>query len=147
MNPYQSPEHPSEAVPPHDTPFSGDPEEHPLYDMIHRMVIWGEDKAEVHKRMEVNGVTGLAADSLYQHAWNDRIRSIRKEQSGKLFLGIGLTVAAVGTFCFCWFVLHFIPRILLYVCIVALAIGSWKLIDGLAGYLMAENKKGPLHDE
>lgn len=132
MNPAQTPE---------------SPEDHPLYDMIHRMVIWGEEKDQVFHRMEVNGVTGTAAEYLYQHARNDRIRAIRKEQSGKLFLGICLIVAAVSTFCFCWLVLYFIPRLLLCACIVALGVGSWKLIDGLAGYLMAGNKKGPLHDE
>ncbi|RYD75555.1 MAG: hypothetical protein EOP84_18110 [Verrucomicrobiaceae bacterium] len=94
----------------------------------------------------MSGITGFTTDRLYQHAWDDRVRTIRKEQSGKLFLGNGLIVAAVGTFCFCWLVLYFIPKILFYACVIALAVGSWKLIDGLAGYLMAVNKKGPLHD-
>ena len=123
------------------------PEEHPFYDLIHRMVMWGESKEDVLKRLETNGVVGEEAVQLYQHAYQDRIRSIRTEQAKKAAIGGGAIAAAVAAFCVCWFGLGFIPRLLLYACFAAGGLGLWKLINGLAGCLMAHHKTGDVNED
>lgn len=147
MNPYEPPAQQAATGAAHEFPPSTDLTDHPLYEVVHRMVIWGEKREEVYHRMEVNGLTGEVSDLLYQTAWADRIRTIRSEYSRKLLIGIGLVVAAVITFSVCWFGLRFVPKILLYGCFIALGAGAWKFIDGTSGYLMAANKKGPAFDD
>ncbi|MGC4016218.1 MAG: hypothetical protein QM755_17105 [Luteolibacter sp.] len=143
MDPYTAPDAPlddpakAEAIP------DAGVEEHHLYAMVLKMVLWGEKKEDVYHRLDVNGVTGPAADLLYNHARADRIATIRDAYRKKVFIGIGLILAATVTFCAFWWGLGFIPRRrLLYGCFAALGIGLWKFIDGLAGYLMAGTKEG-----
>ncbi len=146
MNPYQPPNQQPSGDAGSDFLTSTGSADHPLYALVLKMVIWGEEREEIYGRMRVNGITAEAADRLYQRAWEDRIRVIRGECSRKLLTGIGLVLAAVITFMVCWFGLRFIPKILLYGCIVAFVVGAWKLIDGTSGFLMAASKKGPVDD-
>ena len=111
------------------------------------MVLWGEERDEVYRRLELNGVSGEVAHCLYEHARADRIRTIRSDYTRKFLIGVGLILAAATAFSICWYGLGFIPRILLYGCFAALGIGSWKSIDGLSGYLMAQSKTGSVTDE
>jgi hypothetical protein len=146
MNPYTSPNEPSDVEEGDVHDSHSDPDDHPHYNLVLRMVLWGETREEVCHRLAVNGVTGLVADRLYEHARADRIRTIRGDYSRKLLIGMGLILSAVVIFSVCWFGLGFIPRILLYACFAALGIGSWKAIDGLSGYLMAPSKTGSVAD-
>jgi hypothetical protein len=122
------------------------PEDHPLYNFVWKMVIWDEERDEIYRRLEINEITGSCADQLYEHARQDRIRILRKECSRKLFLGIGLIVLVTFIFSVCWIGLGFIPRQLLFLCFAVLAIGLYKFINGLAGYMMAPSKNGSLAD-
>ncbi len=116
--------------------------EHRSYNLVLKMVLWGESREDVYRRLTVNNVPEEIADRLYEHARADRIRTIRSDCFQDLLLGSGLIVASVATFCGCWFGLGFIPKILLYGCFAALGIGSWKFIDGFISYLMAPSKTG-----
>ena len=111
------------------------------------MVLWGDNREEVYRYMEVNGVTDDTADCLYKTATAERIRTIRSDDTRKALVGLGLIFAAIIIFSLCWFGLGFIPKILLYACFAALGIGSWKSIDGTAGYLMATSKQGSVVDD
>lgn len=123
------------------------PEEHPFYDLILRMVMWGERKEDVLNRLKTNGIVGDEAMHLYQHAYQERIRFIRTEQAKKAAIGGGTIAAAVAAFCVCWFGLGLIPRLLLYACFAAVGVGLWKLINGLAGCLMAHHKMGDVNED
>jgi hypothetical protein len=147
MNPYTSPSEQSvvEDGIGHDAHLS--PDEHPHYNLVLRMVLYGESRDEVFRRLAVNGVAEAVAGQLYDQARADRIRTIRSDYSLKLLVGVGLIAGALVIFCVCWFGLGFIPRILLYACFTALGIGSWKAIDGLSGYLMAPSKTGSVAED
>jgi hypothetical protein len=122
-------------------------DEHPHYDLVLRMVLWGDSRDDVFQRLAVNGVAEAVAGQLYEQARADRIRTIRIDYSRKLMVGVGFIVGALVIFSVCWFGLGFIPRILLYACFAAIGIGSWKAIDGLSGYLMAPSKTGSIADD
>jgi hypothetical protein len=147
MNPYTSPNEQSDVRDVGDHESHLEPDDHPHYDLVLKMVLWGESRDDVYRRLAVNGVTGEFADRLYEHARADRIRTIRGDYSRKLLIGLGLILAAVVIFCACWFGLGFIPRILLYACFAALGIGAWKAIDGFLGYIMAPSKTGSVADD
>ena len=147
MNPYAPPDRDSDVADGHNHESPLKPVDHPLYDLVLRMVLWGEERDEVYRRLEVNGVYGEVADRLYEQARADRIRTIRSDYTRKLLIGVVLILAAATAFSVCWYGLGFIPRILLYGSFAALGIGSWKFIDGLSGYLMAPNKTGSVSDE
>jgi len=120
---------------------------HRLYDMVLKMVLWGEKKEDVYHRLEVNSVTGTTADLLYAHAWGERIATIRAAYRHKVLIGAGLIVGGLAVFSACWFGLHFIPRVLMMICFGAVGIGAWKTIDGLAGYVMAGKRQGSVTEE
>ena len=56
MDSYRTPEASEELI--------GDPAEHRHYGLVLKMVLWGEERALIYRRMEVNGITGPAADRL-----------------------------------------------------------------------------------
>lgn len=147
MNPYTSPSNQSDLEDGigHDSHLG--PEEHPHYNLVLRMVLWGESRDEVLRRLAVNGVAEADACQLYEQARADRIRTIRSDYRRKLLVGLGLMAGTLMMFCVCWFGLGFIPKILLYACFAAFGIGSWKAIDGLSGYLMAPSKTGSVADD
>jgi len=147
MNPYTSPNEMSAVENGKDDDSPLNPDEHPHYDFVLRMVLWGESREKVFQRLSVNGVSETDADQLYKQARKDRIRTIRSDYSRKIMAGAGLIVAAVATFAACRFGLGFIPQILLYACVAALGVGAWKMIDGLSGYFMAPGKTGSVADD
>jgi len=147
MNPYTSPNEQSDMEAKDNPESHLNPDGHPYYDLVLKLVLWGESRDDVYQRLAVNGITGGIADRLYAQARTDRIQTIRGDYSRKFLMGVGLILSAVGIFSVCWFGLGFIPRILLYACFAVLGIGSWKSIDGLCGYLMAPSKTGSVADE
>jgi len=146
MNPYKTSNEKSDLEDVINNEFIADLTEYRFYNLVLKMVLWGESRQDIYNRLAVNNVPEELADRLYEHARADRIRTIRSDCSHDLLIGLGLIVASVATFCGCWFGLGFIPRILLYGCFAALGIGSWKFIDGLTGYLMASSKTGSVSD-
>lgn len=124
-----------------------DPTEEPLYEMILSKVLWGEPREDVFHRLGVNGITGERAERIYAAAWGERLRVIRRDYARKAGMGLLLIVGAAGIFCFFWFGVQGIPRLLLYVCAGMLGVGAWKAIDGIAGMLMAGSKGGSVADD
>jgi hypothetical protein len=147
MNPYTTPTQHADEENAGGDEWTAAPEDHPQYGIVLKMVMWGEDRDEIFHRLSVNGVPDGVAQRLHAHAREDRLRTIRGVYSRRFLVGMALIVAAVAVFVGFWFYLEFIPRIILFCCIVALGIGSWKFIDGLAGYLMAPSQKGSVADD
>lgn len=129
-----------------DDEFLSDLTEHRSYNLVLKMVLWGESREDVFQRLSVNNIPIELAERLYQHAWAERIRTIRSDCSHDLLIGLGLIFVSALVFCAFWFGLGFIPRILLFGCFAALGIGLWKFIHGLTGYLMASSKTGSVAD-
>lgn len=128
-------------------PYENEPEEHPRFDLIHKMVLRGEPKERVLKRLEVNGVTGSKADLLYRHAMKDRVATIRQEFIKKASIGLGMIVFSIIVFCIFWFGLGFIINYVLSILCGITVFGLWKLGSGIAGYLNAESWQGSVADE
>ncbi len=95
---------------------TAEPGDHPHYALVLKMVLWGEEADELYGRLAVNGVSGEVARRLYEQARRERIRTIRGHYRGKIWLGAGSVLAAVGVVFFCWFGLGFISRLLFCVC-------------------------------
>lgn len=148
MTPYQTPESGLDAGSLTSESFEiGNPENDPFYDHVLKMVLWGESRDDVFRSMEVGGVMGGRAQSLYDSARKERTSSIRSVYFRRLLLGGGLMLIGVIVFIIFWFGIGVIPRVLLYGCFAIFGIGVWKGIDGVAGYLMAHNKEGSVADE
>jgi hypothetical protein len=124
-----------------------DPTEEPLYEIILGKVLWGEPREEVFHRLSVNGITGERAERIYAAAWEERLTVIRRDYARKAGFGLLLIVGAAATFCFFWFYVRAIPRVLIYVCAGMLGVGAWKAIDGFAGMIMAGSKEGSVADD
>jgi len=123
-----------------------DPEDHPFYEMVLRMVLWGDTQEKVIEKLGYNRVEGHEAQALYHAARKERITTIRRDYWKKFRIGSGLVLASVGLFV-SFLMIGIIPRLVIYVAAGLLGIGSWTLIDGLAGVLMAGQRQGPLADE
>jgi hypothetical protein len=124
-----------------------DPTQEPLYQMILGMVLWGEPREEIFHRLSVNGITGERAGRIYDAAWSERLTVIRRDYARKAGLGLLLMIGAAALFCFFWFGVRVIPRLVLYICAGMLGVGAWKAIDGFAGMLMAGSKEGPVAED
>ena len=124
-----------------------DLEDHPQYDAVLRMVLWGEEEDKIRRRMEVNEVEPDLADKLHDLAKHERIRLIRSGCTRGIAMGAAWLTTAILTFVILWFVWGVIPNLVLYACIVGIGFGAWKIADGMAGYLMAPTKTGSIVDE
>ncbi|QTN32549.1 hypothetical protein HZ994_09470 [Akkermansiaceae bacterium] len=72
--------------------------EHRSYNLVLKMVLWGESREDIYRRLTVNSVPKEIADQLYALAREDRIRTIRSDCFHDLMIGLGLIAAAVVTF-------------------------------------------------
>ena len=141
-NPYEASEISSNSV-----PFEHAPEEHPRFGLVHKMVLQGEPKERVYKRLETNSVTGTEADLLYQHARKERVANVRHEFMKKSAAGLGMILFSIIVFCVFLFGLGFIANYILYLLCGISVFGLWKLGSGIGGYLNAESWKGSVADE
>ena len=144
MNPYKTPNEESTIEDGVNGESVADLTEHRSYNLVLKMVLWGDSREDVFHRLSVNKVPDDLAHLLYEHARQDRVRTIRSDCTSDILTGLGLIVLTSVFFCGFWFGLSFIP--LLYGCFAALGIGLWKFTNGIADYLMAPNKKGSLVD-
>ncbi len=106
------------------------------------MVLWGEPKEDVMRKLEVNGFTGAAADQLYARGFGERLAEIFATCRRKIRIGALLIAGGIGLFCICWFVFFFTSRLVIALSLMGLGIGAWKVIDGFAGILTAKTREG-----
>lgn len=118
-----------------------------VYQDVVRMVLWGEPKDDVMRKLEVNGFTGDAADRLYARAFGERLAEIHATCRRKIRTGALLVAGGVGLFCICAFVFHFTSRLIIALSLMGLGFGTWKLIDGFVGILTAKTREGSVTDD
>lgn len=109
------------------------------------MVIYGEPKEAIMKRLAVNDVTGAEAELLYHYARKDRIATIRQEYRRKMKVG-GLILGST----ILYFVVSMITMnmvVVPYALFGAVAIGMWRMVSAITGFVMAESKEGSVADE
>ncbi len=123
------------------------PENHPLYEAILKMVLWGEDRADIFDRLRVNGVEGAEAEVLYLTAHRERVATFRREYHKRIGLGLLLIAVGIGVLAGSWFGLDFIQGRLLWICAALIGFGLWKLMNGVIGSLMAGTRPGSVADD
>lgn len=120
-----------------------------LYDGLLRKVLWGEDRDEMIRTLEVNGVSPADADRLYRKAVSERVSAIRSVYWKRIF--IGLLLFAVGCASL-WFVYYMTEGFTVWSVQAILipsapaGLGAWKLLNGLVGVLTAHTRTGSVSD-
>ncbi len=127
--------------------MSDSPENHPLYDAILKMVLWGEGRAVVFDRLRVNGVEGAEAEAIYLTAHRERVATFRQEFRKRMGLGLMMMVGGALLFSVLWFGLQFIPRVVIGACAISVGLGLWRFTNGLVGFLTAETRQGSVADD
>jgi hypothetical protein len=118
-----------------------------VYQDILRMVLWGEPKDDVMRRLEVNGFTGDAADHLYGRAFDERLGEIFASCRRKIRTGALLIAGGAGLFWICWFAIGFTNRQVIALSLMGLGFGAWRVIDGFTGILTAKTREGSVTDD
>jgi hypothetical protein len=118
-----------------------------VYQDVLRMVLWGEPKDDVMRKLGVNGFAGDAADRLYARAFGERLAEIFASCRRKILIGMLMIASGVGLFCICWFVLRFTSNWVIALSAMGLGFGTWKVIDGFAGILTAKTREGSVTDD
>lgn len=118
-----------------------------IFQGARRMVIWGEPRADVIHRLEVNGIPPDEAQQMYERALAERVSLLRTEAFKQTMQGLGLMLAALflfnrlaegsGTISS-----HGISAILL-----TGFFGAWRFFKGLFGCLSARSREGSLADD
>lgn len=123
------------------------PEEHRLYPIILKQVLWDEDEAKIRKRLTVNEVPPEEAEAILRAARRERILTIRSKHRSNLVSG--LVAFSVGCAVYFGFRAKYG-----YMHIGVFAGASIFLVAGLLitlvgalGYLSAPRKKGSVADD
>lgn len=120
-----------------------------LYGGLLRKVLWGEDRDEIVRNLEVNGVSPADADLLYQRAVRERVSAIRSVYWKRSLIGALLIVVGCLSL---FFVYHITEGFTVWsthaIAIPAApaAFGAWKFLNGLVGVLTAHTRTGPVSD-
>lgn len=123
------------------------PEEHRLYEVILKQVLWGESEAKIRKKLAVNEIPEEEAEAIYQAALRERAATIRKEYRGRINQGVTSLAVGVGLFSLFWLRLGFISTQILWAVGFFLVVGLWKTTQGGVGYLSANKQQGSVADE
>lgn len=111
------------------------------------MVIWDEPRDDVLHRLEVNGITGLKAQQMYEKARAERVAIIRKESIRKAAFGLGLLLVGCGLLFGFAIGLGVVIRPVLALGAAAAVFGLWYFSKGLFYIFFAHAKEGSLADE
>jgi hypothetical protein len=113
-----------------------------IYGSVLRAVLWDTARTEVLEMLQVNGITGEAAEEMFRRARSERISVLRTEAmrtavKGALFLAGGAALFSVF-----WFGLGWITRLVFVICGLLAARGLWLFGGGVTDFLLAPSKKG-----
>lgn len=117
-----------------------------IFQGARRMVIWGESRADVLHRLEVNGIPSDEAQQMYERALAERVSTLRTDAIKQTVQGLGLLLAAFYLFNRLAegsgaISQHGVSAILL-----TGFLGAWRFFKGIFGYLLARSREGSLSD-
>lgn len=113
-----------------------------VYTSVRRAVLWGQEKAEIFKMLQVNGVTGEAAEAMFRRARGERIAVLRNEAVRAAVKGALLLAGGVGLFCVFWFGVGAINRGVIVISGLMAVRGVWLSIGGVTDLFLAPTKEG-----
>ena len=123
------------------------PEEHRLYDIVLKQVLWDEDEEKIRKRLQVNEVPTEEAEAIYQTARDERVRILRskaRETIGQGLIAFLIGAAILGGFWICLKAFHIG---VIAGCCIFLGAGLFIALKGTLSLLAAPHKKGSIMDQ
>lgn len=123
------------------------PEEHRLYDVILKQVLWDEDESKIRRRLSVNKVPEDEAERIIQAARKERLQILRSQSKDQLLKGVVAFLigsAVCGGF---WYRMGVLPIGVIAGSGIFLIAGLAFILVGSIGYLAAPRKKGSVANE
>ncbi len=118
-----------------------------IFQGARRMVIWGEPRADVIHRLEVNGIPPEEAQQMYERALSERVFLLRTEAFKQTFQGLGLMLAALFLFIQLAEGSGAISRYGISAILLTGFFGTWRFFKGIFGCLFARSREGSLADD
>lgn len=135
-------------------------EDEPQYDVVLKMVLWGEDQEAVMHRLRVNGIEGKRAEEIYAAARRERLAVIRAFGRRDLLLGLAMIALCAGItyglgldklsltrFSEGIGEVLLLPWLITLLVVILFAFGIWKCVIGTVELLLASSKKGSIADD
>jgi hypothetical protein len=113
-----------------------------IYHKVLRSVLWDTKREEIFHMLEVNGITGEAAEEMFCRARSERISLLRSDGVRKALKGALMLAAGATLFWMFWSGLGAITRGVLVICGLLALWGAWWLLDGILNAILAPTKKG-----
>jgi hypothetical protein len=117
-----------------------------IFQGARRMVIWGEPRADVLHRLEVNGIPAEEAQQMYERALTERVSILRTQAVKQVVQGLGLLIAAFFFFNRVADGTIGISRGGISAVLLTGCLGAWRFFKGLFGCLLARSREGSLTD-
>lgn len=135
-------------------------EDEPQFNVVVKMVLWGEDRDAVLHRLRVNGIEEKRALEIYEAARRERIATIRSAGFRDLWISIAMMLSAVALAYFLELdqlsLTHFgeglgqilvLPWLITLLVVILLTFGLWKCLRAIAELVFAPLKKGSVADD
>ena len=135
-------------------------EEEPQYDVVLKMVLWGESRETIMHRLKVNGIEGDRAEAIFSAARRERIATIRNGARRDLWIGLAVIAGCLamifGLGLHKLSFTHFsegagtvllLPWLLSLLAAVLVAVGLWRTLKGAIEILLAPTKEGSVADD
>lgn len=113
-----------------------------IYGSVLQRVIYGDDRKEILEMLATNGIVGGDAEEMLGRAHKERNAALRGEAMSKVIKGMLLLGAGVGLFCFFWYGLGVMHRLVFIVSIFMGGYGFWLLVSGIFEVLFPSTVKG-----
>ncbi len=121
-------------------------EEEPQYDVVLKMVLWGDSREAVMHRLKVNGVEASVAERIYKAARKVRLQTIREEAAHAVKMGVFWLVVGVVGFSVLDLGDHLMGKAPIGLAAMSFGVAAWKLFNGISTMILADKKTGPVND-
>lgn len=115
-----------------------------IFQGARRMVIWGESRADVLHRLEVNGIPADEARQMYERALNERASLLKTGAIRKALGGLGLLLTSVYFFNLLSQGAGTVSSQSVSAVLLIGFLGIWLFFKGLLGCLSARSREGSL---
>ncbi len=103
--------------------------DHPRYGLVLKLVLRGEKKESIYKRMIEHDVDEREFNLLIDTAQKERVSILKSDSCSQIFAGIIiLGIVFIAIMLFWW---QKIPGVILYGCVLGVVYSVWLVIDGI----------------
>ena len=118
-----------------------------IYQDVLKAVLWGEAQEKILQMLQVNGITGYAANDMVARARFERTAEIRGQGMRKGVKGIATFFSGVVLIWAFWFSIGVLPRLVFIIVAFQFILGAYWILDGILTFLFAASRKGPIVSE